>query len=32
VVLVTVGALVIGPGRRRRWRAGRAVIPDRAGD
>jgi membrane-anchored mycosin MYCP len=27
VVLVTLGALVIGPGRRRHWRAGRAKLP-----
>ena len=32
VLLVAIGALVIGPGRRRRWRAGRADIPDRADD
>ena len=30
-VLVVLGALVIGPGRRRRWRAEQARVPDRAG-
>jgi type VII secretion-associated serine protease mycosin len=30
-VLVVLGALVIGPGRRRRWRAQQARVPDRGG-